>query len=529
MDGLQKIITTNENEQEFSFKSLFVPLTATKAITLIIFVGFIVYFNVLFNGFAWDDGGQLTGNAYVQGKDYFYYFTHTIGPYYKPLMFFFYTLIFQLFNLNSFVYHLFQVALHILNAIILFLVLRQFSKKTIITLILSLFFLIHPMNEETIAYVADYQDVLFMVFGLASLLIISRQSFGKYSNIVTAVLLLLSMFSKETGILFTIICILYISLFKKTAAVKTIIYCALSFIVYISVRFLLVGIVKPYAFTVIPHNTIIAASLTERLISIPKIIYFYLSNFFVPTDLSIQYWYVKSFSFFDVILPAIIDICFFGTLIFLGVYLNRKKLALAKSYWFFFIWFCLGLSIHLQIIPLDVTAADRWFYFPMIGLLGMFLFLLNVTSIKLTSSQKNLVLLAVIGIMITFALRTIERNPNWHDSVTYFRHELTSYPSKENIVDIQYNYGTGLLEEYQYKEASIHLQKATELSPESYQIWQNLGLAYINMHEYGKAKYAYTRAVSIQDNIDQLHRAIIYIYLLNKINIKKLKIWEKSI
>lgn len=40
---------------DFSFKNFFSPLTNTKAITIISVVGFIIYANMLFNGFVWDD------------------------------------------------------------------------------------------------------------------------------------------------------------------------------------------------------------------------------------------------------------------------------------------------------------------------------------------------------------------------------------------------------------------------------------------------------------------------------------------
>ena len=80
--------------EEFDIKKIFIPFTTTKAIHWIIIIGLIVYANMLFNGFVWDDEGQLIGNSIIQNSQYFYYFAHTIGPYYKPLMFFIYIFIF---------------------------------------------------------------------------------------------------------------------------------------------------------------------------------------------------------------------------------------------------------------------------------------------------------------------------------------------------------------------------------------------------------------------------------------------------
>jgi len=51
------------SDSEFSFKNYFVPLTNAKAITWIVMIGIIVYANMLFNGFVWDDIGQIVTNG----------------------------------------------------------------------------------------------------------------------------------------------------------------------------------------------------------------------------------------------------------------------------------------------------------------------------------------------------------------------------------------------------------------------------------------------------------------------------------
>src|SRR5688500_11675032 len=115
-----------EEQDDFSFKKLFVPLTTLKAIHIIVIIGFIVFGNMLFNGFVWDDDFQIVHTAAVQNGKYFYYFTHTIGPYYRPLMLASYTFIYQLFHLNAFFYHFIQLSFHLANAFLIFSLLRYF-------------------------------------------------------------------------------------------------------------------------------------------------------------------------------------------------------------------------------------------------------------------------------------------------------------------------------------------------------------------------------------------------------------------
>jgi hypothetical protein len=50
---------------------------------------------------------------------------------------------------------------------------------------------------------------------------------------------------------------------------------------------------------------------------------------------------------------------------------KRTSKAETRAYLFFGAWASLGILAHLQIIPLDMTAAETWLYFPMPGILGM--------------------------------------------------------------------------------------------------------------------------------------------------------------
>ena len=50
-------------------KDFFTPFTNLKAVSVIVLVGFIIYFNSLFNGFAWDDIPFILSNNEVHSID----------------------------------------------------------------------------------------------------------------------------------------------------------------------------------------------------------------------------------------------------------------------------------------------------------------------------------------------------------------------------------------------------------------------------------------------------------------------------
>src|SRR5258706_11096652 len=116
--------------KDFSFPNLFTSLTTKKALAIIIILGFLVYFNTLFGGFVWDDLLQIRLNSFVQSLNniplFFHHSTFTFdgrtlhGMYYRPLMMVSFTLIYSLFGLQPFFFHLLQISLFIINSILVF-------------------------------------------------------------------------------------------------------------------------------------------------------------------------------------------------------------------------------------------------------------------------------------------------------------------------------------------------------------------------------------------------------------------------
>ena len=122
------------HEDEFSFKKYFFPLTTLKAIHFILFIGIIVYINLLFNGFVWDDKVYILNNLDVRTLNIFYLFgpnSWNNGLFYRPLTAVYYSILYTFFNNTAFFYHFFQVAFHITNSILLFFVFKKFIDKHI--------------------------------------------------------------------------------------------------------------------------------------------------------------------------------------------------------------------------------------------------------------------------------------------------------------------------------------------------------------------------------------------------------------
>jgi len=478
-------------------------MTKKGYICLLIILGIIIYFNALFNGFLWDDEEQVLNNVLVHSIANFpQFFSGSTfntggsgslgGLYYKPLMTTFFSLIYTLFGANSFFFHFFQIGLHILNSIFIFLIFRYFfnsSKKDFTSFVLALFFLIHPINVEAVAYVSDFQEVLFFFFGIFGFwLVVSKRLASVKNYFLLFLLMLFSLLSKESGALFIFITGLYSLLFSKKH-LKTILvtlFCSIS--VYSILRFVIAGIYfNKHGLT--PISTL---TFFERLLSVPKIVFFYLKTFIYPINLSIsQHWVVNSLSISEFYIPLIL--CLIVFTIFFGFlyYLHFKRSSSFKIYLFFLAWFLTGIFLHLQVVfPLDMTVSERWFYFPIIGLLGM----LGVVffQFKLNIITKKVLLIILVLIIFFLGIRTIIRNSNWKDGLTLYSHDELITP---NSFDLENNLGVELFRAGRFNEAEAHFLASTKIAPSWWTNWNNLGVIVERKSKIEEAKIYYQKAI----------------------------------
>lgn len=489
-----------------------------KFIFIFTAVGLLVYFNSLFNPFIWDDLAQIVFNSRIHSVGNIpLFFTRstfidfTLGPdqpsglYYKPLMMALFSTLYSLFGPSSFFFHLVQVTIHILNSVFVFLLFGLFFEG-VLAFLLALIFLVHPVNVEAVSYVSALQEVLFFFFGINAILLIKKNTFDFKRKAFIIFLLLFALLSKETGVLFLFALLFYQLLFKRKRHINMILLLVFPFAAYFFLRFF---VAKIY-FEKLVQIPIMLASPFERLTTIPSIIFFYLKTFFFPKDLVVsQMWVVKQINFNDFYLPLFLDILFFSMIFYIGFYLNRLDKKRLAVFVFFTLWFLTGLGLHLQIIPLDFTVSDRWFYFPMVGLLGVFGviiqdFVLNNSFIKI---PKTVVVYFIVFLIIGFSLRTVIRNTNWQSALVLFSHDEKI--SKQN------SYLEGLLgHEFfragDYSKAEYHLGKALELNPQDLVTWYNFGVLYegkasldsepARQEDLNKAKKNYLKFISLKES-----------------------------
>lgn len=476
-------------------KDFLTPFTNLKAISIIIAVGLIVYFFGLFNGFVIDDGEQIVNNLLVHSIYNFpAFFTggtffggegkNLIGVYYKPITITFFSIIYNLLGPNSFWFHLSQLIIHVLNASILFLVFRHFF-KFIPSLMLGLIFLVHPINSESVFYISAMQEVLFFLFGILAFWLILKYKTSKHI-VLAGILLLLSFLSKETGILFIVISIVYAFIFKKEVLLKLTGVSALIISLYVILRSNTVGFFNT------PLNAPIdQLSLLERIINMPSIIYLYIKSFIFPLYLSSSYqWAYLEPTINNFLIPFLIVVLFLFLLFFAGFLIYRTHEAkYFMVYIFFSFWLLIGLGIHIQIIPLDSTVANRWFYFPIVGVLG-------VIGIFFNKYSKNKYLISIlIIILILLSVRTFDRGFDWKDDFTLATNDVMI---TKDSYDLENRIASGFLAKGDFKKARLYAERSVKLYPYATN-YSTLGSIYLKLGDYRKARESYLSALKYGD------------------------------
>ena len=458
-------------------------------------VGLAVFSSGLTNTFQGDDQSQIVENVPVHSISHIKLFfeggtfyngqgtTPLSGIYYRPLMTTVFSLLYTLFGPHPFYFHLLQTLLFIASAYIFYLLLR-FSFTPLLSVTLALVFLVHPLNSQVVFAIPSMQDALFFFFGILAIYLLIKYRSVK-SLIAVAACLFLSLLSKESGFLFLVMALLYLFWFDRKRLKPFLSIIALPLILYFSLKIHAVGLNGH------PQNAPIGKlNLAGRLLTAPSIFIFFFTKLVLPIKLaSGYYWTYSSFSLRHVLLPLVTGLTIFALFTYLG-FIIRKRVdePVLYTYWFFVIWAFLGLLLHLQIFPLDMTVAETWFYFAMAGFLGAI-----GVMIKAFEEQINLKVLffAMMCIIVIFGVRTAVRGHDWSNQLLLAQKDITA--SKENYHAYD-QVGGYLIQKYKFNDAEVYERSSIDIFP-TFQNYSNLGETLTGQGKYAEAKKAYTTSL----------------------------------
>ncbi|MGD9081725.1 MAG: tetratricopeptide repeat protein, partial [Desulfobacterales bacterium] len=219
-------------------------------------------------------------------------------------------------------------------------------------------------------------------------------------------------------------------------------------------------------------------TLTQRLLTEPRVILFYLSQLLWPhpSRLNLDHDFPLSNSLMDP-MTTIYSIITITALIGLAVVTVRKQRLLS----FCILWFFGNLVIESSIIPLEIIFEHR-IYLPSMAF-SLMVALAACRWVKPTWLQAVL-----LCIMVTAgAIWTYERNTVYSDRVTFWQDCVDKSPRKARPHN---NLGVALADQGYHDEAIEKYHKALEIDPLYQDSVTNIGLS---LAEQGKIKESITQ------------------------------------
>ncbi len=409
-------------------------------IAILCIVTFICFSYTRHNQFTnWDDDFYVTNDPYIKALTWDnlrVIFTQDITKNnYHPLCMLSLAFNYYFSGLNPEAYYLTNVFIHIANVVLvffLFLGLGRLLKATengqlFIASFGALWFGIHPMHVESVAWMAERKDVLYCFFYILGLLAYLKfiNNNDKKWYWLTLLAFIASCLSKPMAVVFPLSLICIDVLAKRKSVQKLIIEKILFFAISL--------ICGGFAFYTQNKTGAVAAfsvlSIQERFMYASYGFVMYISKLFNPTYLSTFYPYPYRYT--SGYLPTLFYLAPFLSIGFVTIplILTLKKY---KAYFpvvaFGIGFFVVNVMFVLQFISVGAAImSDRYSYVAYIGLLFLAAYLLN-ELIERVPEFKIPVLAICVAASGALSFLCYERTFVWHDAESLLSDAIAKYP-----------------------------------------------------------------------------------------------------
>jgi protein O-mannosyl-transferase len=410
--------------------------------------------------------------------------------YWHPLTWLSHTLDYHLFGLSAGKHLMVNLGMHVVSSILLFLIFYHMTGGLWKSAFVAALFALHPLNVESVAWVAERKNVLSTLFWM--LVLVAYVYYTKEPGVLRYSLVffvfLLGLLAKPMLVTLPVILLLldFWPLGRCATrsdilrlGIEKIPLLILSLIIFILVSMSLDANMMVITTKWIPLNLRVANVLTSGLKYVMKVIW--------PIDLSVYYPFPESIPLWHVICAGIL-LCAITVL---------SLITIRRAPWLFFgwSWFIITLSPVSGIIQhgLWPELADRHAYVPAIGLFVMASWGWDDISKQLAFRRIISILLAVF-ILLGFTCFTRKQASYWQNTKTLFEHALAENP--ENPL-AHLNLGAVMVNQGMIDLAIEHYYKALAIYPNYGIVHTNLGNAFYFKGIYEKAIYHYNIAANL--------------------------------
>jgi len=414
---------------------------------------------------------------------------------------------------NPFGYHLTNILLHATNTCLVFVLIRHVLSyrpndhhliwRTLTVLLPTLIFAIHPLVTEAVCEPSNRKDLLAALFGLTALLLATRHnpqtSRGDALRMfLCPFLCLLAIGSKEVGVAFPAILLLYWILFRREDPVRFWAW-TLSLSVAVAVLFLIARFSLAHhpseIFLVAPGYP--GGSLGTALLIQPRILTLYLINVFWPAYLCADY---NGYSARFVPLTLSLFVLTAAAILIAGRSIKDKRVLFGAGLILF------ALLPVCNLVPIYHPMADRYLYLPLIGL--ALLVAVGLDSAWLCANAYRQVIASLLAVLVIGCLIpvTLERERVWSSELALWQDTLLrnpeSFAARANLPEALMLAGR-LEEAKSQSEATLRTYY-----PNAPWVWFDYALELNQLGDRSGAARAARRAIEIKPDILDVDRMV---------------------
>jgi tetratricopeptide (TPR) repeat protein len=489
---------------------------------------FVAYSMIWQNGFVWDDDPYIALNEGVKNFDLIALLTDFHVGNYHPLTMLSLALEYLIVGDKPWLAHFDNLLLHSVNSYLLYVLVKKLEVKNSVALLLAFFFAVHPMHVESVAWAAERKDVLYTFFLFLSFIyyVDYSKSGNKVQYAISLFFFLASCFSKGMAVVLPALLIVTDWwILGKKFSIKNMVDKIPYFAITLIFAYIATTAQKDAgadASSVI--NTAFTASERFRIVCYSFLFYWFKT--ILPINLLPFYPYPAKLGGN---LPALFNFALIGLIVFLGLiyWLGRKN----KKVWWAVAFFAVSISTVIQILPVgSAIVADRYYYLSSVG--PLFLIAFWVGNFK-----SNFGKIISFSLIFVWAILTFFQTGHWKNGYTLFKPAEKYYPEDAMVLsnigwyhlgqkeypmakkylmradnngfknaDVCRTIGSMYIDEGDYNNAILYLEKAQLFLPKSPRTDWLTALAYLRMNEYAKAlPFAEKAAKESSDNVEYLN------------------------
>jgi Flp pilus assembly protein TadD len=491
---------------------------------VLLLVSSAVYWQVShFDFINFDDDLYVADNPHVQSGltkenlSWSFNFQENSKFYWHPLTWISHMLDVELYGMDPGRHHYTNVLFHAFNTLLVLLILYRMTGALWRSAFVAALFALHPINVESVAWVAERKNVLSTFLGLITLMIYAeyakRPNLIRYLGIVITFAMGLLAKPALVTLPFVLLLLDYWPLkrIESQPSIRDCLPLACRFVFEKIPLFILSGLSVYFSMASrkgmdleITLQSIPAMLRIENaLISYVK----YIGKLVWPANLTVFYPYPDKIPMWQALGAAVVLM-----VISVSVVRTLRKYPYLGVGW---LWYLGTLTPVIGLVQQGLwpQMADRWAYVPFIGLF----IILSWGGAELLSRLRHKRFWATIAVATVLTALMVKSHTQvgyWVNSATLFSHALKI--TKDNALAnalAHNNLASDLIERGRYDEAAYHFSQVLKITKANAPVHNNLAIALNKLGRYDEALYHANAAIDLSPDDSSFYNNLGYILL----------------